>query len=73
MPDLDSLKRDEHLALQTAARNLQADFDGVFGETIEQFLQTSYDQFASRATVVPFLPILAERFARQRLTALALV
>lgn len=74
MPDLDSLNQDEHLALQTAARNLQADFDGVFGfETIEQFLQTSYDQFASRATVVHFLPILAERFARQRLTALALV
>jgi arsenate reductase (thioredoxin) len=33
----------------------------------------SYDQFAVDSTVPNFLPLLAERFARQRLTALARV
>ena len=42
-------------------------------ETIERFLHSSYDQFAGRATIPNFLPLLAERFARQRLTALARV
>jgi protein-tyrosine-phosphatase len=36
-------------------------------------LHSSYDQFAGRATVPNFLPLLAERWARQRLTALARV
>lgn len=74
MPDLDSLNPDQRLALRTAAKNLRADFEGTFAvETIELFLQTSYDQFADRATVTHFLPLIAERFARQRLTALARV
>lgn len=33
---------------------------------------SSYDQFATGSTIPNFLPLLAERFARQRLTALAL-
>jgi hypothetical protein len=37
------------------------------------FLLSSYDQFAQRATVHNFLPLMAERFARQRLKALAKV
>jgi protein-tyrosine-phosphatase len=62
------------LALRTAAAQLLQDFDGVFGaETIERFLHSSYDQFAGRAKVPNFLPLLAERFARQRLRALAKV
>jgi arsenate reductase len=74
MPDLDSLSPDQNLALRTAAGNLKGDFEGIFGiETIELFLQTSYDQFAGRATVTHFLPLLAEKFARQRLQALAKV
>jgi protein-tyrosine-phosphatase len=74
MPDLDSLTPDQHLALRTAAANLKEDFEGVFGvETIDLFLHTSYDQFAGRATVIHFLPLLAERFAKQRLKALAKV
>jgi arsenate reductase (thioredoxin) len=72
MPDLDSLNPDQQLALKVAATNLQGEFAGMFGvETIELFLQTSYDQFASRAKFTHFLPLMAERFARQRLTALA--
>ena len=42
-------------------------------ETIERFLHTSYDQFAERASIPNFLPLMAERFARQRLRALAKV
>ena len=65
---------DQHQALLTAATRLQRDFDGVFGvETIERFLHSSYDEFAGRATVANFLPLIAERFARQRLRALARV
>jgi arsenate reductase (thioredoxin) len=74
MPDLDSLTPDQQLALRTAAANLKDDFDGIFGvETIDLFLRTSYDQFADRASVVHFLPLLAEKFAKQRLKALAKV
>jgi arsenate reductase len=74
MPDLESLNSDQRLALKTAAVQLGREFDGVFSEeTITMFLETSYDQFAGRATVVSFLPLLAEKFARQRLRALAKV
>ncbi|MFI9597544.1 arsenate reductase ArsC [Nonomuraea sp. NPDC052265] len=58
----------------TAARTLAEEFAGTFGtETIERFLHTSYDQFAGRAVIANYLPLLAERFARQRLRALARV
>ncbi len=68
------LSIDQRLAMRTAATRLQREFGKHFGvETIERFLHTSYDQFASRATVPNFLPLLAERFARQRLSALARV
>jgi arsenate reductase (thioredoxin) len=74
MPDLDSLSPDQQLALKTAAHNLRDQFAGTFSvETIERFLQTSYDQFADRAKFTNFLPLMGERFARQRLTALARV
>src|SRR5207248_4775704 len=67
-----SLSIDQQLALRTAATRLHGEFDGIFGtETIEQFLHSSYDQFASHSTIPNFLPLLAERFARQRLHALA--
>ncbi|MFG2739455.1 arsenate reductase ArsC [Streptomyces chartreusis] len=69
-----NLSIDQQVALRTAATHLQRQFDGTFGEeTIERFLTSSYDQFASRSTIPNFLPLLAERFARQRLHALAKV
>jgi protein-tyrosine-phosphatase len=72
--DQPELTLDQELGLKRAATVLADDFEGVFGEeTIEQFLKTSYDQFASRSTVSNFLPLFAERFARQRLKALARV
>ncbi|MEU7990579.1 arsenate reductase ArsC [Streptosporangium canum] len=65
---------DQQLALAAAARRLGEEFTGAFGaETIERFLHTSYEEFATRAAVANFLPLLAERFARQRLHALARV
>ena len=70
----DDLSIDQKLALRTATTRLETEFADTFGtETIERFLHTSYDQFAGRATVPNFLPLLAERFARQRLHALARV
>jgi arsenate reductase len=68
------LSIDQRHALKTAATRLQNEFAVTFGlETIERFLHSSYDQFAGRASVPNFLPLLAERFARQRLRALARV
>ncbi len=65
---------DQDLALRAAARSLHREFADVFGtETIERFLHSSYDQFAGQATIPNFLPLLAARFARQRLQALAKV
>jgi protein-tyrosine-phosphatase len=66
------LSIDQQVALRTAARRLRNEFDGVYGvETIERFLHTSYDQFAVHSTIPNYLPLLAERFARQRLIAQA--
>ena len=74
MSDKPDLSIDQLLALRTAAARLQERFSGVFStETIERFLYPSYDEFASRAAVAQWLPLLAERFAVQRLTALARV
>lgn len=68
------LSIDQRLAMTTAATQLEKEFDGIYGvETIERFLHSSYAQFAGRASIPNFLPLLAERFARQRLRALARV
>jgi protein-tyrosine-phosphatase len=68
------IELDQQLALRAAATNLQKRFEGVFGlETIEMFLHTSYDEFAGRSVTTNWLPLLAERFARIRLKALAMV
>lgn len=60
--------------LKTSSLLLQKDFAGTFGaETIERFLITSYDDFAGRLSNDTYLAMFAERFARQRLRALAMV
>ena len=65
---------EQAVALKTAATRLQRDFAETFStETIERFLHGSYDEFAANAVIETFLPLLAERFARQRLTALSRV
>ncbi len=68
------LSIDQMLALRTAAANLERQFARFYGtETIERFLHSSYDQFADQGRLTRFLPLIAERFARQRLYALARV
>ncbi|MDQ3104690.1 MAG: arsenate reductase ArsC [Actinomycetota bacterium] len=65
---------DQTVALKTAAESLHREFADMFStETIEGFLHSSYDQFADQASIPNFLPLLAERFARQRLRALSKV
>ncbi len=72
MTDLEELSNDAQYALRSAAKSLASEFSGVFGvETIEAFLATSYDQFAANARITTHLPLMAERFARQRLRGLA--
>jgi len=74
MPDLAELTLEQQMALRSAAHNLRREFDGVFStETIERFLATSYEQFATQARIPTYLVLFAEKFARQRLRALAKV
>ena len=57
--------------MKTAARHLADEFAGVFGvETIEHFLPPATTSSPTGPTFPNFLPLLAERFARQRLKAL---
>ncbi|WP_026875360.1 three-helix bundle dimerization domain-containing protein [Jiangella gansuensis] len=66
-----AIERD--LALRVAADRLAAEFDRIGRETIERFLDSSYEHVADGARIETFLPLMAERFARQRLRALARV
>jgi arsenate reductase len=60
--------------LEQAVDRLAEEFHGTYGrETIERFLNASYEELLKPATVTTFLPLLAERFSRQRLQALAKV
>jgi arsenate reductase len=65
---------DQEASLSSATAKLGREFDGTFGAaTIERFLHDSYQQLAATATVANYLPLLTEKFARQRLRALAKV
>lgn len=69
-----TISLDQQLALRTSASRLAAEFSNTYSsETIERFLHSSFDEFADTATINRFLPLLAERFARQRLHALSRV
>ena len=63
----------QHLVRRVVTR-LEPRFAGTFGpETIERFVTDSLDQLMPTATITTFLPVLAEKFAVQRLTALGKV
>jgi arsenate reductase (thioredoxin) len=63
----------QHL-IHAATARLEEEFSGTFGsETIERFVGDSLDQLLPRATIMSFLPLLTEKFARERLRALAKV
>ncbi|MGZ8764201.1 MAG: arsenate reductase ArsC [Acidimicrobiia bacterium] len=58
----------------TARANVAREFAGTFGpETIERFIVDSLDQLMATARVKEFLPLLTEKFTRERLRALARV
>jgi len=58
--------------LTNSAASIAARFDGVFAtETIERLLHESYDLLAATARINTYLPLLAERFATDRLRSLA--
>jgi arsenate reductase (thioredoxin) len=62
----------ERNALKSAAARLRSEFAGAFDEkTVERSVGSSYEKLAAHATVRDFLPLLAERFARQQLHAVA--
>jgi arsenate reductase len=66
-----TLTTGEQLQIREAAGRLQRRFDGrLNAETIERFMNDSLDTLVSRATTSTWVPLLAERFARDRLRAL---
>jgi arsenate reductase len=73
-PSSATLPVDQAVVLRSAAIRLSDEFRGVFGpETIERFLYSSFEQFATGAMIPQLLPLMAERFTRRRLRALAKV
>jgi arsenate reductase len=71
-PHFDALSVEQQYLVRTAVTNLEREFVGTFGpETVERFIIDSLDRLAPDTTVPAFLPLLTERFARERLRALA--
>ena len=61
----------ERLQIREAAERLQRRFAGELNkETIERFMNDSLDTLVARAHTSTWVPLLAERFARDRLRAL---
>lgn len=71
---LTDLPHDQQDLVREVSGRLGSKFAGVFGpETIERFVLDSMDQLLPTAKTTAFLPLLTERFARERLQALAKV
>ena len=71
---LDVLSTEHQQIVGRATRNVAGEFVGTVGpETVERCVADSLAHLASTATVSSFLPVLAERFARERLRALVKV
>jgi protein-tyrosine-phosphatase len=65
------LTTEQLLQIKQAAARLQVEFEGIFNaETIERFMNDSREQLEPRARVTTWLPMLIERFTRDRLGAL---
>ncbi len=74
MTDLRDLPLDQRQLVAKVVTHLGPEFEGTFGrETIERFVVDSLEQLAPRAKVATYLPVLAEKFAKERLRALARV
>lgn len=67
-----TLSTEQLLQIKQSATRLQLEFDGVFNaETIERFITDSQTRLEHRAKFNNWLPVLIERFTRERLQALA--
>ena len=61
----------EQLQMRQAAERLKKRFDGQLNvESIERFLFDSLDQLLARASTTAWVPLLAERFAADRIRAM---
>lgn len=56
--------------LESALTTLTTEFEALTPATVTEVLMSSYDQLAQQSKVHTFLPLLTERFTRQRLQAL---
>ncbi len=66
-----TLTTEQKLQIKQAAERLRQRFDGVVNaETIERFMNDSLDQLIERARLTKWVPLLAERYAGERLRAL---
>jgi protein-tyrosine-phosphatase len=66
-----TLNKAELAQIHEAAVRLQRQFDGKLNqETIERFMNSSLKTLAERATTSTWVPLLAERFTKDRLRAL---
>ena len=71
---MSDLPLDQQHVVRVVSASLEEQFEGTFGpETVERFVVDSLAQMTATATITSFLPVLAEKFARQRLHALARV
>lgn len=62
---------EEAQLIRASAARLQRDFDGIFGvETIERFMADSFARL-THARIRAYVPVMAERFTRDRLRAVA--
>lgn len=65
-----TLTTEEQLHIRQAAERLKRHFQGrLNAETIERYLTDSVDVLLPRASTTKWIPLLAERFARDRLRA----
>jgi len=66
-----TLSTEQILMIKQSAVRLHDEFNGTFNsETIERYITDSQARLGSRATISTWMPLLVERFARDRLRAL---
>ena len=71
---IDTLPLDQQVVVRRVVSNVANSFAGTFGpETIERFVIDSLEQLLPTARITSFLPVLAEKFAKERLRALGKV
>jgi arsenate reductase (thioredoxin) len=71
-PHLGTMPLDQRHLVGRVTATLEPQFSGTFGrETIERFVADSLERLQASARITTYLPLLTERFATERLRALA--